>query len=146
MRRSAATTETWIGVAGTAVAIGAMAIDHLVGNDPDADDAFPVDPAAFFVSSAITIVLAVVLFARVVPASRDPERAANRAIVCSSLAVLTVFALFLGFPIVLAAAGIALGLIGRAGSRRTLATAAVVVGAAFVALTAIAFAASALGS
>jgi hypothetical protein len=144
MRRSGATTETWIGVVGTAVAVAAMAVDHLLGNDPEADDAFPVDPAAFFVSATISILVAITLFARVVPASRDPESAANRAILCSLLAVLAIFVLFLGFPIVLAAAGVALGLRGLDGPRRGRATAAIVIGGAFVALSAIAAAASVL--
>ena len=55
--------ETAIGIGVTALAILAMAFDHLdlVGDD------FPADPAAFFVSSGIVVALAAVVFGVVIP-------------------------------------------------------------------------------
>ena len=53
---------------------------------------------------------------------------------CSLLAVPLLALLFLGLPFPLAGAGIALGLLGREGTRRRIATAAVAIGALVIAL------------
>ncbi len=133
--------EAWIGVGSFALATAAMAVDHLVGTEPDAGDSFPVDPAAFFISVGMCAVLAVFLFAWVVPRSRarvDRERAAGQAAACSWLAVVPGIAvLWLGVPFVLAGGGVALGLLGRRSERPRLATAAIVVGALVLALGAV---------
>jgi hypothetical protein len=131
--------ETWIGVGTFALATAAMAVDHLFGNDPDSDDSFPVDPTAFLISVGISGLLAAFLFARVIPRARarrnEAERTAVQAAVCSGLAVVPGLGfLWLGFPLVLAGGGIALGLLGRRSQRRRLATAAIAVGAIVVAL------------
>jgi hypothetical protein len=73
-----------------------------------------------------------VLFLFVVRRTWDPEAAAKRGTVCSALAVPAIALTFLGLPYPLAAAGIALGLRGRSGTRRALASAAVVVGSVIV--------------
>jgi hypothetical protein len=122
--------ETAIGIGVTALAIVAMAFDHL---DLFGDD-FPADPAAFFISSALCVAVAAVAFGfviRRVKAGPDPaERAARQGIVWSVLAVVPGIALvWLGVTFVLAGTGIALGLLGRGGERRRLATAATAVGA-----------------
>jgi peptidoglycan/LPS O-acetylase OafA/YrhL len=55
--------ETAIGIGVTALAVVAMAFDHL---DLLGDD-FPADPAAFFISSALCVALAGVAFGIVIP-------------------------------------------------------------------------------
>ena len=80
------------------------------------------------------VALAVVVFGLVIPrvkAGPDPaERAARQGIVWSVVAVVPgILFVWLGVPFVLAGAGIALGLLGRGGERRRVATAAIAVGA-----------------
>jgi hypothetical protein len=120
--------EGVIGIGVCAIAIIAMVVDHWLGDEPGIDD-----PAAFFGSTVGSLIVAAFLFGRVIPdTKRHPEhadRAARQGIVCSVLGLVTVPAIFLGFPAVLGGAGIALGLLGRAGRHRTLATAAIVIGA-----------------
>ena len=129
--------ETGIGVAVSAITVGAMAIDHLIGTeDEPGDDPGFADPAAFLVSVTLSLTLAAFLFGVVVRrAARDnPDRAARKAIACALLSVPAMALLFLGLPFPLAGSGIALGLIGREGMRRRLATAAVALGALVIAL------------
>lgn len=131
--------ETGIGVAVSALTVGAMAIDHLVGTeDEPGDDSGLADPAAFLISVAVSLILAALLFGIVVrrAARDDPDRAARKALACSLLAVPAIALLFLGLPFPLAGAGIALGLLGREGDRRRTANAAVVVGALVIAFCA----------
>ena len=112
--------ETGIGVAVSALAGGAMAIDHLVGTETEpGDDPALEDPPAFLLSSGLSLALAALLFGVVVRrgARDDPDRAARKAIACSLLAVPAIPLLFLGLPFPLAGAGIALGLVGRQGTR-----------------------------
>jgi hypothetical protein len=141
--------ETWIGVGTLVLAVAAMAVDHLFGTDPDSDDSFPVDPAAFLISVGVSALLAAFLFGRVVPRAKarrsESERTAVQAAVCSGLAVVPgIGLLWLGFPLVLAGGGIALGLLGRRGERRRLATAAVVLGMIVVVFGAGAYAVAAM--
>lgn len=116
-----------IGIGAIAVATVAMLRDHWLASDAGIDD-----PVTFFASVGACAVLAVVLFARVIPGTeRQPDAtdsAARQAIACSILGLVSVPAIFLGFPVILGAAGIALGLIGREGPRRKLAIAAIVIG------------------
>jgi hypothetical protein len=131
--------ETWIGVGTLAIGTAAMAVDHLFGNDPESGDSFPVDPVAFAVSVGISALLAAFLFGRVLPRAKargaESERTAVHAAVCSGLAAVPGLGfLWLGFPLVLAGGGVALGLLGRRSRRRRLATVAIVVGALVVAL------------
>jgi hypothetical protein len=131
--------ETAIGMAVTALAIVAMAFDHL---DVLGDD-FPADPLAFVISSALSLFIAAIVFGIVIPrvkAAPDPaERAARRGIVWSVAAVVPGLGfVWLGVTFVLAGAGIALGLLGRRGERKRLATAAVAVGAIALGLSIVA--------
>lgn len=131
--------ETWIGVGTLALSTAAMAVDHLFGNDPESDDSFPVDPVAFAISVGISALLAAFLFGRVVPRAKargaDSERTAVHAALCSGLAAVPGLGfLWLGFPLVLAGGGVALGLLGRHSRRRRLGTVAIVVGAIVVVL------------
>jgi hypothetical protein len=133
--------ETWIGVGTLALATAAMAIDHLFGNDPESNDDFPVDPVAFLISVGISALFAAFLFGRVVPRAKargsESERTAVHAAVCSGLAAVPGLGfLWLGFPLVLAGGGIALGLLGRRSRRRRLATAATALGLIVVVLSA----------
>jgi hypothetical protein len=131
----AATRETSIAVAVAAVSVVTMAIDHLIGTEAERDESQAAEPIAFVATTALALVLTGVLFRFVVrPAYADANGAATRAIVCSVLAVATVPLLFLAVPFPLAGAAIALGLLGRDGRRRRLATAAAVIGVLVIAL------------
>ena len=119
-RRSAA-----IGLAVTALAVVAMAFDHLRGDDPGWGD-----PPAFFISVAICLVVAIGLFGLLIPRlARDPDRAARWGLGIGVLSVLCMVLVWLGVPWIVGGSAIALGLIGRAGSRTRVATAAIVLGA-----------------
>ena len=135
-----------IAVAVSVVAVGAMAIDHLVGteSEPGEDDSFPVDPVTFVLGAAISLVLMAFLFGVVVRRTErgELERAPRRAAILAALAVLSLPLLFLGVPFALAGAAIALGLLAREGGRGGIATAAVVVGALVIALGAGAYVAA----
>lgn len=125
--------ETIIGIGASALAVLAMAVDHLLEDG----GGFAADPAAFGIGVGLSLALAAVVFGRVVSRARavGPESAAKRAIVCSLLAAVgLVTLLWLGLPIVLGAGGMALGLIGRRGERRRLALAAIAVGVIVVGL------------
>ena len=118
-----------IGVA-TAVAIGAMAADHLMGDDPGLED-----PPAFFVAAGLCVLVAILLFGLVLPRTSG-ERASRRGFISSVLAVVSIPLAFLGFFFLLAAGGIALGRMGEG----RLATAAVAIGAVVGTLGAVAYA------
>lgn len=120
--------ETLIGIGATAVAVAAMAVDHLMGDDPGLED-----PGAFLVAAGLSLGLAAFLFGRVVPrakaATAPAERAARDGLICSALAIVPGIAtLWLGLPFVLAGGGLALGLRARREKPSPRATAAVVVG------------------
>jgi hypothetical protein len=131
--------ETAIGIAVTALAIVAMAFDHL---DVLGDD-FPADPAAFLISSALSLTIAAIAFGFVIPRVKadpdPPTRAAGHGFVWSVVAVIPGLGfVWLGVTFVLAGAGIALGLLGRRGNRKRLATAGVALGAVALALSVVA--------
>ena len=123
----------------SALTVGAMAIDHLIGTDDEPGDRPGLaDPPAFLIqcgpplrspSAGASLRRLVVRRA----AQADPDSAATRPL-CSLLAVPLLALLFLSLPFPLAGAGIALGLLGREGTRRRIATAAVAIGALQVAL------------
>ena len=117
------------------ISVVTMAIDHLIGTESERDESQSAEPIAFVTTTALALGLTAVLFRFLVGrADRRPQSLATKAIACSVLAVATVPVLFLAVPFPLAGAGIALGLMGREGSRRGLSTAAVVVGALVLAL------------
>jgi hypothetical protein len=122
-----------IALAATGLLITAMAIDHLIGTDNDLnEDSGLADPGAFVLSVVLSLVLMTVLFLFVVRPANDPDDAAQRGALCTGLAVPAVVLAFLGVPFPLAAAGVALGMRGRTGRRRRLATAAVALGSFLV--------------
>ena len=125
--------EAAVAIVVALVSVATMAVDHLFGTE--GDDAWPVDPVAFFISTAIALTLVFVLFRFVVaPARGDPDRAGKRALVYGVLAVVTVPLLFLAIPFPFAGAAAALGFVGRDGRHRRRATAGVVIGALVVVL------------
>jgi energy-converting hydrogenase Eha subunit A len=131
----AATRETVIAVAVAAASVATMAIDHLIGTEPERDESQPAEPIAFVATTALALALTAALFRYVVkPARGDPDGAGRRAILYGAFAVVTVPLLFLAVPFPFAGAAIALGLLGRDGRRRRLATTAAVLGTLVVAL------------
>jgi hypothetical protein len=129
----AQTREAAVALTVAVVSVATMAIDHLFGTE--GDDSWPVDPVAFFISTAIALTLIFVLFRFVVAPTRvDSDRAGKRALLYGVLAVVTVPLLFLAIPFPFAGAAAALGLVGRDGRHRRRATVGVVLGALVVAL------------
>jgi hypothetical protein len=120
--------EARIGIGVTALAILAMAVDHLMGDDPGLED-----PPAFLIASGLSLALAAFLFGRIVPRATKtapPERRARDGLICSVLAVVPGIAtVWLGLPFILAGAGLALGLHARQERPSRRATAAIVIGA-----------------
>lgn len=112
----------------TVLAIVAMAIDHLMGDDPGLED-----PPTFMLASALSLALAVLIFRLVIPraesAAVPAKRAARDGLICSVLAVVPGIAtLWLGLPFILAGGGIALGLSARRNEHSRAAIAAIVIG------------------
>ncbi len=124
--------DSGLAVVGIVLGLAAMAVDHLLGDDPGLED-----PPAFLVSAAIILALAGFLFGVVVPRAIDPAR---RGLVVALLSVLSLPLIWLGVPFAVAPAAIALGL--RARGR--LALAAVVIGAAVLLLVTAAYVYSAV--
>ena len=130
-----------VGLVALVVAVGAMAIDHLVGTDRADDDGL-VDPTMFAISVSLSVGVAAVLFGWLVPRelAKGPERAARSGLVCSVVSVIPGIAfVWVGFPFVVAGAGLALGLDGRRGKRRIEARAAIAIGALVLVLGASAY-------
>jgi hypothetical protein len=125
--------ESTIGVGVTALALAAMAVEHLLGDDPGLED-----PPAFALSVAVIAVAAFAVFwVALRRARRDEapaERAAGSAIVASAMSGVTLPFLFLGAPFVFSGGGIALGLMAWEGSRRRLAATAIALGGLILAL------------
>ena len=91
--------------AGVCLGLAAMAVDHLLGDDPGLED-----PPAFLISAAIILVTAALLFGLVVRRARNPRRAS---IIVAVLSVLSLPLIWLGVPFAVAPAAIALGLSGQ---------------------------------
>lgn len=112
------------------LAVGLMAWDHLWGNESGRADLFPVDFGTFLLTLALIVVCVAVVFGVIVPrAARHAEKAHRAALALSGAALLlAVPASWLGFPVILGAGGIDLGLRAMAGPRRRLAATAVGIG------------------
>jgi hypothetical protein len=112
------------------LALGLMAWDHLWGNERGSADPFPVDPATFFISLALIGVTAVVVLGLTTPRGmRRPETVHRAALIHSGIALVLAIPLsWLGFPAVLAGAGVALGIQGLNGNHRQVSLAAAGVG------------------
>ena len=134
---------SWVGVVSLAVALAAMAVDHLLGTDREEGETGLVDPATFAISAALCLAAAALLFGWLIPRTRraGAGRAAVVGLACSVLSVLPgIGFVWLGFPFVVAGAGIELGLEARRGARRRLALVAVALGSALVVFGAVAYA------
>jgi hypothetical protein len=112
------------------IALALMAWDHLVGNQRGADDAFPVDAPTFVLTAGLIAVAAIVVFGVTVPRSiNNPESVHRAALIHGVIAlVLAVPASWLGFPIVVAAGSVALGLRALDGRHRRVAMTAIALG------------------
>jgi hypothetical protein len=121
--RTTDASASWA-LASTGVALGlaAMAVDHLLGDDPGLED-----PPTFLVSAAIIVLLIALLFGFVAPRARDPRRTG---FILALLSVLSLVSIWLGEPFAVAPAAIALGLRGEG----RLAAATVALGAAVLLL------------
>lgn len=109
--------NTWYVASGVLVLTTALlAWDHLIGNEGDSDDAFPVDLGAFVLSMALVLALALLVFGILVPRALHAEGSVARyALIMAGVAVVTApFLTWLGLPQVLAGGGLVLGLAARA--------------------------------
>jgi hypothetical protein len=114
----------------TLLAVVLMAWDHLWGNEGGSQDEFPVDSGTFFLAVGLIVIAALVVFGVTVRrAVRRPETLHRAALVHSAIAVLlAVPASWLGFPLVVAGGGIALGLRAMDGAHRRIAVVAIALG------------------
>lgn len=130
----------------TLLAIGLMAWDHLWGNERGSGDPFPVDPTTFVLTMVLIVAVGLVVFGVTVPRARERPATVHRsALIHSGLAVvLALPASWMGFPVVLAGGGIALGVQARGGEGRRPAAVAIGLGvlAVLFAILATAFPAS----
>jgi hypothetical protein len=94
---------------GVTLGLAAMAVDHLLGDDPGLED-----PPAFAISALVVLAVAGLLFGRVVPRARDPRRAG---FVVALIGVASLPLIWLGVPFAVAPAAIALGRKGEGGWR-----------------------------
>ena len=103
--------ETAVAVAVSALAVGAMAIDHLIGTESEPGESGLADPGAFALAVVLTLILVALFFGLVVRrAVRDePEESTLKAVAFSLLAVLALPLLFLAVPFPFAGAGLGLG-------------------------------------
>ena len=98
--------ETRIAISVTLLATAAMAVDHLLGDDPGLED-----PPMFVIACAVTVGLALLVFGRIVPRARVAGHEGRDGLILSVVAVVPGIAtLWLGPPFVLAGGGLALGL------------------------------------
>lgn len=98
-------SDRTIAICVSALAVAAMAVDHLMGDDPGLEDA-----PMFAISCALTLTLAALVFGRIVPNAKAAGRAGRDALILSSVAIVPGIAtLWLGLPFVLAGGGLALG-------------------------------------
>lgn len=122
------------GLAGVGVALGiaAMAVDHLLGDDPGLED-----PPTFAISTTAILVIAAFLFGWAVPRLIHARRGS---LLIALAAVVSLPLLWVGVPFVVAPAAIAVGLRGAGRS----AVAAVAIGLVVLCLVTGAYAYSAV--
>ena len=114
-----------VAVGAVTLALAAMTVDHLLGDDPGLED-----PPMFLISSALSIALAALVFGRIVPRAVAAHRASRDGLILGAVAVVPGLAtLWLGLPFVLAGGALALGLQAREAEPSVRATAATALGA-----------------
>lgn len=141
--RDSAPAENRIGITATGLAVAGLVGTYLLPGLLFADHS--ADVGGFAVATGVTVVLAAALFGWAVPRAMGAPGATNRpataALVTSVFAVVSLALHWLGAPLVVAGAGIALALRGREraerSGRRGLATAALAI-SAFVVVAALA--------
>src|SRR5688572_22050562 len=74
--------ETRIAISVTLLATAAMAVDHLLGDDPGLED-----PPMFVIACAVTVGLALLVFGRIVPRARVAGREGRDGLILSIVAV-----------------------------------------------------------
>ena len=132
-----AVKEAFTGVVATAAGLAAVVIHYLPASGPPREA-----PVVVALAGAVTIAFAVLIFAGALPRARRGEVVASGvaeiALVTSGVGFLCVATAWTGLPFVLGAGGTRLGVIARrrveGGGRRGMATAAIALGAAAVAL------------
>jgi hypothetical protein len=132
-RRTLSGIDLAVAAAGVGLGLAAMAVDHMLGDDPGLED-----PPAFAISALIVLALTGLLFGRVVPRARDPRRTG---FVVALLGVASLPLIWLGVPFAVAPAAVALGKRGQG----RLSAAAVAVGVAVLLLVTAAYAYDAVG-
>lgn len=124
-----------------------MTVDHLLGTEREAGESVPVDPGAFVISVALSVAAAALVFGWLVPRARrrGPERAAVTGLVLSVTSVVPgIVFWWLGFPLVVAGGGLALGVEASTGPRRSVALAAAALGALVLGAVAVLYAVAAI--
>ncbi len=96
------TTDWLLATGGVTLGLAAMAVDHLLGDDPGLED-----PGAFLASAALIVVLAALLYGVVVRRARAPRRGT---LIVAVLAVASLPLMWLGVPFVVGSAAVALGM------------------------------------
>jgi hypothetical protein len=136
--------EAAVAAGSTLLAILAMAVDHLMGDDPGLED-----PPTFLIASGLSLALAALVFRYIVPRARAaarPGRAARAGVILSAVAAVPGIAvLWLGLPFVLAGGGLALGLRERRTAPSRTATAATLLGALVLLFATAVYVAQAVG-
>lgn len=131
LTRGPVARETFIAAIVTSLALTAMAVDHLLGDDPGLED-----PPAFLIAAAVSLIAAGLLFGRYLPrvksSAQPSERAARPSLIFGLLAVPSVATSAAGLTFIVGGGAIAFGLLAREGSHRRRGTAAMVAGTVIV--------------
>jgi hypothetical protein len=118
-------TDKAIALGVSVLAVAAMSVDHLMGDDPGLED-----PPMFVISCVATLGLVALVFGRIVPRAKAADRAARDGLILSVVAIVPGIAtLWVGLPFALAGGGLALGLYAWQRSRDRRAAAAIVAAA-----------------
>ena len=102
---SARRTDLVLAGIGVALGLAAMAVDHLLGDDPGLED-----PLTFAISAAFILGIVALLFGVLIPRTANPQRAG---LIVALVSVVSLPLIWLGAPFAIAPAAIALGKRGR---------------------------------
>lgn len=133
--RATGRREGRIAISVTVLAIAAMAVDHLLGDDPGLED-----PPTFLIAVAITVAVAALVFGRIVPRAKAADRAGRDGLILSIVAIVPGIAtLWLGPPFAVAGGGLALGLYAWQRNRDRRGAAAILLGGLMLAFGSVAY-------